>query len=458
MLHSNPLLKSLLSISLSLLLAAAPLYAAPADDQTAGEVKALIPAASRNAQPVNVKDGLKWNDLLKTDAQGRLRAGLAAGSILSLGSNSELQVVQHDAVSQQTFVVVNYGKLRNQVDKITKPGGKYEVRTPNAVIGVIGTDFYVGYANAQTTVICYVGKVAVTPASGAKVVKSESKSRDSTNTVILIAGQMVVIGLDIPPGGYQAISTPAAVAEASMQDTNVPDEPVSVGKVHTHRRRKVLIGILAAGVGLGLGFAGFSGSGSSGSSTPTKAIDFTNQFGTVNLTNAGIVSKGSELRSYNGIVAPPKRSLGTVSFSAGAFTGASILTGGTFSSGGASFTVTSGGGNYGQPPKGNIFVGSFVGPVAWTLVSQTGKYTDNFTLSGTINGMLYTGSDVTGSATQNITVYTNQWTRDHEALIRLGNGHLNVPDPGKMGLPGTGLRAVAGRSMRRKLFGWSFVW
>jgi ferric-dicitrate binding protein FerR (iron transport regulator) len=246
------MLKSLLSISLSLLLAATPLYATPADSQSAGEVKALIPAASRNAQPVKVRDTLEWNDLLKTGAQGRLRANLTSGSILSLGSNSELRVVQHDAVSQQTFLVVDYGKLRNQVVKITKPDGKYEVRTPNAVIGVIGTDFYVGYANNRTTAICYVGKVAVTPAPGAKVLNK--KRRNATATVFLLAGQMVVIGPDIPPGGYQATSTPAALAEASMQDTNVPDQPVRVGKLHRHRLGNVVIVLeMAAGVGLGLG-------------------------------------------------------------------------------------------------------------------------------------------------------------------------------------------------------------
>jgi len=176
-------LKSLLSILLSLSLAAAPLLAAPNDDQVAGEVKALIPAASRNAQPVKVKDGLQWNDLLKTDTQGRLRAGLTDGSILSVGSNSELKVVQHDAVSQQTSIEVNYGKLRNQVVKITKPNGKYEVRTPNAVIGVVGTDFLVSFLNGRTTVICYVGTVTVTPAGGAKVIKSDNASAGSTNTV-----------------------------------------------------------------------------------------------------------------------------------------------------------------------------------------------------------------------------------------------------------------------------------
>jgi hypothetical protein len=191
--------RSLLSILLCLLLAAAPICAAQADNQTAGEVQALIPAASRNAQQLNVKDSLKWNDLLRTEARGRLRAGLADGSILSLGSNSELQVVKSDAASQQTSIEVNYGKLRSQVVKYTKPDGKYEVRTPNAVIGVIGTDFYVGYANNQTTVICYQGKVAVTPAAGAKVLKGSNAQAGSTNTIILLTGQMVIIGFEIPP-------------------------------------------------------------------------------------------------------------------------------------------------------------------------------------------------------------------------------------------------------------------
>jgi len=50
--------KSVLSITFTLLLAATPLYAGPSDTQTAGEVKALIPAAWRNAQPVSVKDAL----------------------------------------------------------------------------------------------------------------------------------------------------------------------------------------------------------------------------------------------------------------------------------------------------------------------------------------------------------------------------------------------------------------
>ena len=57
----------------------------------------------------------QWNDLLKTEQKGRLRAGLTDGSILSLGSNSELRVVQHDAASQQTSLEMNLGKVRSKV-------------------------------------------------------------------------------------------------------------------------------------------------------------------------------------------------------------------------------------------------------------------------------------------------------------------------------------------------------
>jgi hypothetical protein len=43
-------------------------------DQQAGQINALIPAATRNAQPAKAKDALQWNDLLKTEQAGRMRA------------------------------------------------------------------------------------------------------------------------------------------------------------------------------------------------------------------------------------------------------------------------------------------------------------------------------------------------------------------------------------------------
>lgn len=226
--------------------------------QRAGEIAALIPAATRNAQPTKVKDEIDWNDLLKTAHSGRVRAGLADGSILSVGSDSELRVVQHDATSQQTSLELNYGKVRNQVTNITKAGGKYELKTPNAVIGVIGTDFVTEFKGNKTTVICYKGKVKVTPLG--KIVKSSGQQNSSDNSVTLTDGQMVVITNAIPPAGFQPSSTPPDVAQNGLLGTDVPDggnlPPPGKGHGGTwgHPIRTIIIGgAVATGIGVGLG-------------------------------------------------------------------------------------------------------------------------------------------------------------------------------------------------------------
>ena len=246
------MLRSLQCVLLSLLLMAMPAWATPDGDQPAGEVKALIPDASRNAKPLAVKDTLQWNDLLKTDAKGRVRAGLTDGSIVSDGSNSELRVVQHDASSQQTVIEMNYGKLRNQVVKITQPGGKYEVKTPNAVIGVIGTDFYVGYDNNRTTVICYKGQVVVTPAASAAVINSNNPTTGTSTGTTLSAGQIVVVGAKEEEGG--AAPPPPTLLQTSISDTQVPEAQKNKAAVSSHRTKIIVATAIAVTAGLTFAF------------------------------------------------------------------------------------------------------------------------------------------------------------------------------------------------------------
>ena len=74
-------------------------------------------------------------------------------------------------------------------------------------------------------------------------------------------------------------------------------------------------------------------------------IVLTNQGGGIAISNAGISSIGSQLRSFNGIVAPSGHSLGSVRFSTGALISGSLAAGGTFSSTGSSFVVI-GNGSY----------------------------------------------------------------------------------------------------------------
>lgn len=116
------------------------------------------------SKPTEATAGMQivWKDNLQTDKSGRVRVLLDDGSILSLGANSSLNVVKHQASLQQTRLELAYGRIRMQVARITKLGENFEVRTPNAVAGVIGTDFGVDATNPnETDFVCISGTVRV---------------------------------------------------------------------------------------------------------------------------------------------------------------------------------------------------------------------------------------------------------------------------------------------------------
>ena len=177
-------------------------------------------------------------------------------------------------------------------------------------------------------------------------------------------------------------------------------------------------------------------------------IDIVNKNGTVTILESGISSHGSHLTQYNNIKATPGHGLGYVSYSTGALLTGSLLGGGTFSSIGSSFLVT-GTGGYPGVPKGIVFSGAFVGDISWTLIQGLPNKPQIYQLAGDIKGQLYDGRTVTGSTTQTIYVYYNQVIKDHKGGIHLGDTHLNVPEPGTLGLMGIGLLAMAGTIRRR---------
>ncbi len=127
------------------LLFAALILALPLAAEDAGKVARVLPSGfmTRNQATAEVKpaDAVLWNDVLRTNEKGRMGISLLDGSLLTLGTKSELRVVRHDPASQQTLAELLYGRIRSKVVQQTKPSSGFLVRTPTAVIGAIGTDF-----------------------------------------------------------------------------------------------------------------------------------------------------------------------------------------------------------------------------------------------------------------------------------------------------------------------------
>jgi hypothetical protein len=281
---------------------------------------------------------------------------------------------------------------------------------------------------------------------------------------------MVVIGLDSPAGGYLAAATPAALAEASMQDTNVPDQMVAATP-HSHPLRKVFLLLATVGLGVGLGLAEYSGGGSHTAATTTPpvtssptVIDITNRGGSVTFTDTGLVSKGSVLSSFNTTTAPAHGSLGGFSFATGAFSGSSIWSGGTFANTGSAFAVT-GFGKWAETLTGQtkisepLFTGNFTGPANLSLVSQShANYV--FTLSGPVSGTYYTGQTVTGTTTQTIYAYTDQEPIDHKGSLHMGTTMLTIPAATASAAASRAASPskAADRSQHRAAIGLRFVW
>ncbi len=181
------------------------------------------------------------------------------------------------------------------------------------------------------------------------------------------------------------------------------------------------------------------------------SLTFSNSDGTVKLVGASFTLTNSGISELNGMPVTGY----SLSFATSTSFSGSLGLGGSWAAGG-SLTIKEAG-------VGVVFSGTFSGPVTWTLTSASNCTSCQYVLSGGLSGMFYPSGEGNGSGVSIIAGSTTQigltthgtglYTGKNGSLVDMGGTTslvTPIPEPGSLGLMGTGLLGVVA-VVKRKL-------
>jgi hypothetical protein len=190
----------------------------------AGKVTREVPQGTVQRQgkdlPLVMNDPVNWNETVHTQNRGRLQITLTDGSVLSVGSRSEMKVVKADAVSQQTDIDLITGTVKADVQKVTKSGGHFEIHTKTAVIGVIGTTL-LAKSDSKGTTVCNITKRADGDNGDAEVVVTDAngtqtkKLKSGFCAYFPLAGAAVVLSASASASTIAGMTTATVITAAA---------------------------------------------------------------------------------------------------------------------------------------------------------------------------------------------------------------------------------------------------
>jgi hypothetical protein len=164
--------------SLALTIAAVSALAAPAAVVDAVQMPAWVERAGK-AMPAAPGMELIATDTLRTGAGARLYIKLAEGSIVRLGENARLQLL--DLVPERSGLVkgvldVLSGAFRFTTEAAAKPRPRdFKLRVSTVTIGIRGTDLW-GRSTPQDEIVCLIeGKIEIGAADEKPVVMDQQR-------------------------------------------------------------------------------------------------------------------------------------------------------------------------------------------------------------------------------------------------------------------------------------------
>lgn len=135
--------------------------------------EAQLAPAGQTARPLQAGDAVTEQGQILTGAQGQASIELADGSVLQVHPHSQVQLQQTQAHESVGLLRATWQVLRGRVTSWVRPNQpepkpRHQVRTPQAVLAVRGTEFRVQVAERLTRAETLSGKVAISAASSAQ--------------------------------------------------------------------------------------------------------------------------------------------------------------------------------------------------------------------------------------------------------------------------------------------------
>lgn len=182
----------------------------------AGKVTKEIPKGTvehqGKASPLSLNSAVDWDDTVQTLDKGRLQITLTDGSVLTVGIRSQMKIVKSDAAAQQTDIELVGGTIKADVQKVTKSGGHFQIRTKTAVIGVVGTNLF-AKAEDKGTTVCNVTKSANGGNGSAEVIVTDLAGAQTRTVKSGYCAFFPLLGLPV------ALSVAASVSAAAGMGT-----------------------------------------------------------------------------------------------------------------------------------------------------------------------------------------------------------------------------------------------
>jgi hypothetical protein len=210
-------------------LCAGPTMAA-ADDGRLGQFTAVqgnvFAARAAADHPILIQqdDPLKAQDLVQTEPRSRAKVLLNDDTLLAMGEDSRLTVVEstHEQTQDRRVLVLKLtqGRVRVLVGrKFTSPGSRVELRTPSGTVSAREGSFAAWVDSSPASDETPAGSTGVT-----NIGRTPINFSASGEQVTLVTGQSSVAQSRRPPSQPELFRTALAAVNRAVQDTQIRDQ------------------------------------------------------------------------------------------------------------------------------------------------------------------------------------------------------------------------------------------